>query len=250
MSIWSGIKSFVGGLCSAVKDAFSAVGKVLAPIVEKTIECIAPILQNSELMQKLVPLLAVVIPPPYDVVAVVVVEVLCALCGKEEKPEELGYQMNVADKSPDEFDSFKEYREYLDANFPFDKEKFEALDDTHKSACRITGIAGALTDVKEATGKDISPNVIGAFANVVKERLLPEAKIADFVRDVVGGLESKGVDPMAAIDAYTKQVIAPNDFDSLMASCESALAKGSGPMPALDEVMPALSNPYCSESDR
>ena len=244
----SAVGRFVGGVCDAVRSAFSAAAKVLTPIVQKTVECIAPILQNSELMQKLIPILAVVIPPPYDVVAVAVVEVLCALCGKEEKPEELGYQMNEADKAPEDFESFEMYREYLDEKFPFDREKFDALSDEQKSACRLAGIAGALQDIKESTGKDIDPNVIGALSHLAKDKLLEGDALKGFIENMCDKLAGEGLDPIQTIADYTKQEIAPDDFDKLMASCEDALAKSEGEKPSAAEVMSTLANPSCAES--
>lgn len=244
----SAVGRFVGGVCDAVKSAFSVAAKVLTPIVQKAVACIAPILQNSELMQKLVPLLAVVIPPPYDVVAVFVVEVICALCGKEEKPEELGYQMNEADKSPDDFESFEMYREYLDEKFPFEREKFDALSEAQKSACRLTGIAGALQDIKESTGKDIDPNVIGALSHLAKDKLLEGDALKGFIEKMYGRLAGEGLDPIQTIADYTKQEIAPDDFDKLVVSCEDALAMSEGEKPSAAEVMATLLNPSCAES--
>ncbi len=244
----SAVRSFVGGVCNAVKNVFSAAAKVLTPIVQKAVECIAPILQNSELMQKLVPLLAVAIPPPFDVVAVIVVEVLCAICGKEEKPEELGYQMNEADKAPEDFESFEEYREYLDEKFPFDQKKFDSLSEEQKSACRLTGIAGALRDVKESTGRDIDPNVIGALSHLAKDKLLEGDALKGFIEKVCDKLSGDGLDPIKTIADYTRQDISPNDFDKLMASCEDALAKSEGEKPSVAEVMATMANPSCAES--
>ena len=245
MGLFSVIGSLIGGVCNAVKSAFSVAAKVLTPIVQKAVECISPILQNSPLMEKLMPLLAVVIPPPFDIVAVVVVEVLCAICGKEEKPEELGYQMNVADKKPEDFDSFEEYREYLDEKFPFDGDKFAALSDAEKSACRLVGIGGALQDVKEATGREIDPNVIGSISQIAKEKLLEGDALKSFVEKMFDKLNGDGLDPIKVVGDYTRQDVASDDFDKLMASCEAALSKDSGVDAAA--VLSAMSNPSCAE---
>lgn len=244
----SAVGRFVGGVCDAVKGAFSTAAKVLTPIVQKAVECIAPVLQNSELMQKLVPMLAVVIPPPCDVIAVAVVEVLCAICGKEEKPEELGYQMNKATKAPEDFESFEKYREYLDERYPFVREEFDALSDEQKSACRLTGIAGALCDVKESTGKYINPDAIGALTHLAKDKLLGGDDLRGFIENVCDKLSGDGLDPIQTIADYTKQDISPSDFDVLMASCEDALAKSEGQKPSAVEVMATLANPSCAES--
>lgn len=137
---------FWSSLCSAVSKAF-------APIAN----AVAPVLQNSPLLQKLMPYLAVVIPPPFDAIAVVALEVISATMGKPENPEELGWQMNEADKRPEDFASFEEYREYLDKEYPFDADAFNAQTDEQKAACRYVGMAGVMSEL--STMKDFDPKL-------------------------------------------------------------------------------------------
>ena len=96
---------FWSSLCSAVSKAFSPV-----------VNAVSSVLQNSPLLQKLLPVLGIVIPPPLDIIAVVAIEVISACMGKPEKPDELGWQMNKADMKPEDFGSFEEYKAYLDEN--------------------------------------------------------------------------------------------------------------------------------------
>lgn len=141
---------------------WSCVSKAFAPIAT----AFSSVLQNSPLMQKLVPILAVVIPPPLDALAVIALEVVSASMGKPENPEELGWQMNKAEKGLEDFDSFEDYREYLDREYPFDRDAFDAQTDEQKSACRYAGIAGAMSELSETDGFDpkLTPAALGVVA--------------------------------------------------------------------------------------
>ncbi len=141
---------------------FSGIGKVFSSIAR----AFSNVLQNSPLMQKLIPIIAIVIPPPLDALAVVALEVISASMGKPEKPEELGWQMNKADKSPEDFDSFEEYREYLDREHPFDRDAFEAQTDEQKAACRYAGIAACLSELSKTEGFDpkLTASSLGVLA--------------------------------------------------------------------------------------
>lgn len=136
-----------------MSDMWDGVKDFLAPVVS----AVSSVLRNSELMQKLMPMLMVAIPPPWDVVACVVIEVLSVTLGNPENPEQLGWQMNEADKKPEDFDSFAEYRAYLDEEFPFHRESFEALSDYQKAACRYAGMAGTIHELSEATDFRFKP---------------------------------------------------------------------------------------------
>ena len=146
---------------NSLSSLWSGVSKAFAPIAS----AFAPVLQNSPLMQKLMPILAVVIPPPFDVIAVVALEVISATMGKPENPEELGWQMNMADKKPEDFDSVDDYRAYLDKEYPFDADAFNAQTDEQKAACRYAGMAGV---VHELSGmKDLDPKLTPAALGVL-----------------------------------------------------------------------------------
>ena len=138
------------GLLDEIRDTFK-------PIVN----AISTVLKNTELVTALMPLLAVAIPPPWDLVAVVSVMALSAVMGVKEDPEKLGAQMQEADKGRDDFDSFKDYKKYLDENYPFDQKKFDAQTETYKQACRYVGIAGTLAELKEEKGFNMTPQMLG-----------------------------------------------------------------------------------------
>ena len=86
---------------------WSGMSKAFSPIVN----AVSSVLQNSPMLQKLLPIIGIAIPPPLDAIAVIAVEVISACMGKPENPEELGWQMNEADKKPEDFDSFEEYKD-------------------------------------------------------------------------------------------------------------------------------------------
>ena len=142
MSFWQGIK-----------DLFSDVSKAISKV-----------LTNSTLMQTLLPVLTVAIPPPWDIVALVVVTVIAAAMDVDEEPDKLGWQMNEADMKPEDFDSFKEYKDYLDNEYPFDQDKFNAQTPEQKLACRYIGLAGTIVELKETSGFEITPETLGMLS--------------------------------------------------------------------------------------
>ena len=139
---------------------WSGVSKAFSPIVN----AVSSVLQNSPMLQKLLPIIGIAIPPPLDAIAVIAVEVISACMGKPENPEELGWQMNEADKKPEDFDSFEEYKDYLDENYPFDKDAFDAQTDEQKAACRYVGMAGTMEELKGSKGFEINATSLGALA--------------------------------------------------------------------------------------
>ena len=140
----------------------SSVSKIFSPVVN----AVSSVLQNSPLLQKLLPVLGIVIPPPLDIIAVVAIEVISACMGKPETPDELGWQMNEADMKPEDFGSFEEYKAYLDENYPFDKDAYDAQTDEQKSACRYLGIAGTMRELEETTKGEfkLNPMSLGVLA--------------------------------------------------------------------------------------
>ena len=123
--------------------------------------CLSAALKNPEVMKNL----ALVIPPPYDVMVVLGLQIVAALMGVDEKDgSKLGYQMNKADKAFDDPEfggSFEKYNEYLDKNFPFDQTAFDALSPDEKTACNFAGMAGLQQQMKESKGFEVSPEAIG-----------------------------------------------------------------------------------------
>lgn len=189
MGFWSGVKNF-----------FSGVGRAISNV-----------LQNSPLMQKLLPIIAVAIPPPFDAIAVVALQVISACMGinegEGENPEELGWQMNEADKKPEDFGSFEEYKQYLDENYPFDKEAFDKLSEEEKTACRWAGIGGTLQEIKEAKGGEfeLSPTGLGILVRGLADFKWDPDTMKAFVTGMSSSLVTSGLtDPVKAIGDFAK----------------------------------------------
>jgi len=168
---------------------WSGISKACAPIAN----AVSNVLQNSPLMQKLMPMLMAVIPPPFDAIAFVALEVLSAAMGKPENPDELGWQMNEADKKPEDFGSFDEYREYLDKEYPFDRDAFNAQTDEQKLACRYVGMAGVSTELENSNGFKLNPMALGTLAGACSAMGWDKQAITDFSRGMMSALGSDAV---------------------------------------------------------
>ena len=193
-------------------DIFTDIFKPIA-------NAVSSVLKNTELMTALMPILAVVIPPPFDVIAVVALMAISAVMGVEEDPEKLGYQMQEADKSPEDFDSFKEYKEYLDKNYPFDQAKFDALDETHKQACRYVGMAGTMAELKEEKGFVMSEQMLGMLTRGCGSLGMDKDATATLAANMTKADENIFTKVEDAVNGNLN----PDVEDSLMADIEKAL---------------------------
>ena len=205
MGFWSGVWNGIKSIGSAISN----------------------VLKNSELMNKLLPILSVVIPPPFDVIALVAIMAISASMGVEENPDELGWQMNEADKKPEDFDSFKEYKEYLDREYPFDKEKFDALSEEQKMACRYIGMVGTMTELKESKGFEITPESLGVIVKGAKSLGWDEAQIGAFAKGVSISLANSGTASLADVVALAKGILDPGKQEAVSGAI-SAGAKEAG----------------------
>lgn len=181
---------------------FSSIGNAL----KSAFTSISSVLQNSPLMQKLLPILAVVIPPPLDAVAVIALQVIGEALGTKENPDELGYQMQKADMRPEDFASFKEYKEYLDEHYPFDQEAFDNMSPEERTACRYVGTAGMLQELKEANGFEISPEALGKLAT---------STVFTAIANQLATPEQKG-----AADAAVAAGVSANSAEAIVATLE------------------------------
>ena len=199
-------------------DLCSGVSKALSPVVD----AVSNVLQNSELMQKLLPVLGLVIPPPWDVVAVIAVQVLSAAMGKPENPEELGWQMNEADKKPEDFDSFDEYKDYLDENYPFDKDAFDAQTDEQKAACRYVGMAGTMEELKESKGFEINATSLGALAGAASTLGWSNDTMKTFAQGMLNTLGGPGFNMLAD---YARGNLGAEDMSKVEKGVDNGLSE-------------------------
>jgi len=188
---------------------------------------VSSVLRNSELMQKLMPRLMEFIPPPYDLIAVVAIVAISAAMGVEENPDKLGWQMNEADKKPEDFGSFKEYKEYLDREYPFDQEKFDKLSEEQKAACRYIGMAGTIQEVQEAKNLELNPETLGVLVKGIAGFKWSDQQINAFAHGLGTSLASSGNASFEDIGALAKGSLNPDKWDSVTGAI-SAAAKEAG----------------------
>ena len=202
---------FWSSLCGAVSKAFSPV-----------VNAVSSVLQNSPMLQKLLPIIGIAIPPPLDAIAVIAVEVISACMGKPENPEELGWQMNEADKKPEDFDSFEEYKDYLDENYPFDKDAFDAQTDEQKSACRYIGMAGTMQELKEAKGFELTPASLGALAGAASMLGWSNDTMKTFAQGMLNTLDGPGFNMLAD---YAKGNLGAEDMGKVEKGVSNGLSE-------------------------
>lgn len=202
---------FWSSLCSAVSKAFSPV-----------VNAVSSVLQNSPMLQKLLPIIGIAIPPPLDAIAVIAIEVISACMGKPENPDELGWQMNEADKKPEDFDSFDEYKEYLNENYPFDKDAYEAQTDDQKSACRYLGMAGTMQELSETTKGEfnLNPMSLGVLAGAASTLGWSNDTMRSFTQGMMKNLGGPGFNMLAD---YAKGNLGAED----MGKVEKAVSEGA-----------------------
>ena len=196
----------------------SVVSKVFEPIAE----AVSSVLGNSPLLQKLLPILGVAIPPPLDAIAVIAVEVISACMGKPENPEELGWQMNEADKRPEDFDSFDEYKGYLNENYPFDKNAFDVQTDEQKAACRYVGMAGTMEELKESKGFEINATSLGALAGAASTLGWSNDTVKSFMNGMLSILGGPGFNMLAD---YAKDNLGTEDMGKVEKGVDSGLSE-------------------------
>jgi len=183
--------------------------------IKSIASAISSVLRESPLMQKLLPILSVAIPPPFDLIAVVAIMAISAAMGVEENPDELGWQMSEADKKPEDFGSFKEYKEYLDREYPFDQEKFDALSEEQKMACRYVGMAGTMAELKESNGFELTPESLGIIVKGAASLKWDDAQIGAFAKGLSVSLANSGAASLADIGALAKGTLGPDKFGSV-----------------------------------
>lgn len=181
-------------------------------LLEKIGEALSNVLKNSDFLKEIMPALLVCIPPPYDLVALVALPILSEVF-KDEKPDHLGYQMNISDKSPDneEFHgSFKEFKDYLDKNFPFDQTAFNQLTPDQRQTCGYVGMAGMLSALKDT----VSLEALGAVARGGKVLGWDNQTVEAFSRGLVNNPNFK--DSMVSLSDAVSGKLAPGKFDAVM----------------------------------
>ena len=200
----------------------SAVGGALSKAFSPVVNAVSSVLQNSPMLQKLLPIIGIAIPPPLDAIAVIAIEVISACMGKPENPEELGWQMNEADKNPEDFDTFEEYKKYLDENYPFDKDACDAQTDEQKAACRYIGMAGTMQELKESKGFEITPASLGALAGAASTLGWSDATTRSFAQGMLNTLGGPGFNMLAD---YAKGNLGVEDMGKVEKGVDNGLSE-------------------------
>ena len=207
---------FFSDLCDGIKNIGNAIGNAISNV-----------LKDSPLLQTLLPILAVALPPPLDLIAVVAIKVICSSMDVEENPDELGWQMNEADKKPEDFSSFNEYKEYLDREYPFDQEKFNALSEEQKTACRYIGMAGTMQELKESKGFELTPESLGIIVRGAAGLKWDDEQIGAFAKGLSLSLSNSGATSLADVAALAKGTLEPDKQDAV-SNAITAGAKEAG----------------------
>ena len=142
--------------------------------------------------------------------------------GKPENPEELGWQMNEADKKPEDFDSFDEYKEYLDENYPFDKDAFDAQTDEQKAACRYVGMAGTMEELKESKGFEINATSLGALAGAASTLGWSNDTMKSFAQGMLNTLGGPGFNMLAD---YARGNLGAEDMSKVEKGVDNGLSE-------------------------
>ena len=186
-------------------------------LMEKIGNGISNVLKNSDFIQEMLPMLLVCLPPPCDIIALVALQVVSAAMGVDENPEHLGFQMNLSDKGPEDDDfhgSFKEFKDYLDQNFPFDQAKFDQMTPDEKMACRYVGAAGTMSELRESSGFAITPEALGLLAKGAARLGWDNETVAAFSRGLSKDLN--GSNSLDQISDAVHGTLDPGKFDATM----------------------------------
>lgn len=222
---------FWSSLWNGVKEVASGIGKAISSV-----------LSTSPLMKNLLPILAVVIPPPLDAIACVAVMGIASAFGVKSNPDELGCQMNEADMKPEDFETFADYKAYLDREYPFDAAKYEALSPDQKLACRYTGIIGLMEELHQSKGFKISPMTLGILAAGAAQCKWTEPQIKGFAEGMARTMEVSGGRDMSSVEGLAKGGLAADDWTTV----RNAVEKGretAGVEETIDEICESFKRP-------
>lgn len=214
-------------LLNGLEKVVSGAGKVLSEV-----------LTSSELMRELIPLLAVAIPPPWDVVAMVALKVIAVTMGVTDDPERLGYQMNLADRRPEDFSTFSDYKKYLNDNFPFDADRFLCMSDGERKICQYVGMAGVLAQLKESKGFTFTPEALGSLARMAFNFKWDADTIGKFAKGMAGEAQKLEAPLDVSLLAKDKSGEMERTRDSVIA----AGLKEAKATQSVDEIKAELAN--------
>ena len=168
-SIASGISSVCSSICSGIGSAISKVGSVVSSFAKTAITALGKAVgfkaggllgMAAKIMAG--PLGPIICPVIVNLAIKVIAKVTIAIAkklgiiGEKEKPEEVGYRIDEANKpehqdwrQPEEFPSFKEYYAYLKQQIPDEKIDQHELE-TNKRKYTVLGTAAIVKGLEES----------------------------------------------------------------------------------------------------
>ncbi|WP_212746081.1 hypothetical protein [Pseudoalteromonas sp. S4741] len=146
MGFWSGVCSVVSSACSVISSVASSIGNS----VVKSATSIASL--GVSLAAKVTD-------------AIRSVGVSLGIIRPEDSLAELGEKAILSEKKPEDFDSINEYIDHLNNNVPFDKDKFDRLDDKELLARSSIGASITLKGINEKLDTVVTPEFMATVAS-------------------------------------------------------------------------------------
>lgn len=146
MGFWSGVCSVVSSVCSVIRSVASNIGNS----VVKSATSIASL--GVSLAAKVTD-------------AIRSVGVSLGIIRPEDSLEELGEKAILSEKKPEDFDSINEYIDHLNNNVPFDKDKFDRLDEKELLARSSIGASITLKGINEKLDTVVTPEFMATVAS-------------------------------------------------------------------------------------
>lgn len=186
MGFWGAIGSFISGVCSAISSAVSSLGSSLSEFATKIVELAGPLLETV------------------GKIASMVAKFL-GVTEELENPLELGLRAEMSDKKPEDFDSYKDYINYIKNEVKIDEEKLKNASDIDKAKYSAIGSGILIKGIEDKKDMDIGADVFVALAKIGMETLdklggargidaildtFKDGKLSEFAKYVSGDLNS------------------------------------------------------------
>lgn len=212
MGLFSFVGSVISGACSIVSSAISTIGSAIGSALKGAIS-LCKSLGNLASLKVLGPLVSIasgILGPLGPIVAELIIRKMIEVGLKlllgtdKEKADEMGYRLEEADKHADwkkssDFDSFKEYYEYLKQQIPdeeIDREKLKKDKYYYESV--------AIDKMADETGKKYGIKVEPEFFIEIGRSAMEEKE----VEAIIAAYKSLGYDRVALSD-YFKGKLSP-----------------------------------------
>ena len=212
MGFFSFVGSVISGACSIVSSAISTIGSAIGSALKGAVS-LCKSLGNLASLKVLGPLVSIasgILGPLGPIVADLIIRKMIEVGLKlllgtdKEKADEMGYRLEEADKHADwkkssDFDSFKEYYEYLKQQIPdeeIDREKLKKDKYYYESV--------AIDKMADETGKKYGIKVEPEFFIEIGRSAMEEKE----VEAIIAAYKNVGYDRVALSD-YFKGKLSP-----------------------------------------